>query len=232
MKLRASILAIALALPGVVIGQPNSIAGKWDVVVTTDQGEIPAVLTITQTGEKLAATISGPQGDLPADASYKDSVLTLAFTMQTQNGPLDISMSGKVDGKTIQGSVDIAGAGAASWTARQVAAQDPKPGQGQEKPAATMTGTWAIEANHSAGTSTPTVTITQTGEKLSGKYVGSYGEALLTGSIKGAEFTFRVEIGTEQKVEVVYTGTLDGDTIKGSLTMGEMGEGTFTGKRK
>ena len=38
--------------------------------------------------------------------------------------------------------------------------------------------------------------------------------------------------GTEQKVKVVYNGTLSGDTIKGSLTMGEMGEGTFVGKRK
>jgi len=41
-----------------------------------------------------------------------------------------------------------------------------------------------------------------------------------------------VEIGTEQKVEVVYTGTLDGNSIRGAMTMGEMGEGTFTGKRK
>ena len=233
MKLRISVLAflvVALALPGAVIGQANSIAGKWDVVVTTDQGDIPALLTITQTGDKLAATISGPQGELPADASYKDSVLTLAFTMQTQNGPLDISMSGKVDGKTIQGSVDIAGAGAASWTARQVSGQDPKPGQGQEKPAATMTGTWAIEANHSAGTSTPTVTITQTGEKLSGKYVGSYGEAPLTGSIKGSEFTFRVEIGTEQKVEVVYTGPLTATRSKGRSRWARWAKGPSRGR--
>ena len=109
--------------------------------------------------------------------------------------------------------------------------QNPPPQQ--EKPAASMTGTWAIEAHHSAGVSNPTATITQTGEKLNGTYVGSYGESVLTGSIKdNKEFTFSVEIGTEQKVTVVYTGTLDGDTIKGSLTMGEMGEGTFTGKRK
>ena len=101
-----------------------------------------------------------------------------------------------------------------------------------EKPAPTLTGTWAFEVHHSAGTSTPTVTITQTGEKLAGKYVGSYGESELTGSIKGTEFRFSVEIGTEQKVTVVYTGTLDGDTVKGAMTMGEMGEGTFTGKRK
>ncbi len=109
----------------------------------------------------------------------------------------------------------------------------PKPPPEQQKPAPTMTGTWLIEAHHSAGVSTPTATITQTGEKLTGKYVGSYGESVITGSIKdNKDFTFSVEIGTEQKVTVVYTGVLEGDTIKGSLTMGEMGEGTFTGKRK
>jgi hypothetical protein len=112
------------------------------------------------------------------------------------------------------------------------AAQDPPPPPNQEKPAPTLTGTWAFEVHHSAGVSTPTVTITQTGEKLAGKYVGSYGESELTGSIKGADFTFTVEIGTEQKVRAVYNGTLDGNSVKGSLTMGEMGEGTFTGKRK
>jgi hypothetical protein len=109
--------------------------------------------------------------------------------------------------------------------------QNPTPPQ--EKPAPTMTGTWLIESHHSAGVSTPTATITQAGEKLTGKYVGSYGESVITGSIKdNKDFTFSTETGTEQKVTLVYTGTLEGDTIKGSLTMGEMGEGTFTGKRK
>ena len=41
-----------------------------------------------------------------------------------------------------------------------------------------------------------------------------------------------MEIGTEQKVKVVYTGTLEKDALKGSVTLGEMGEGTFTAKRK
>jgi hypothetical protein len=109
-------------------------------------------------------------------------------------------------------------------------AQNPPPAQ--EKPAATLTGTWGLEVTHSAGTSTPTLTITQTGEKLNGTYVGTYGESVLIGSIKGMDFTFSVEIGTEQKVTVVYTGTLAGDTVKGTVTMGEMGEGTFTGNRK
>ena len=121
-------------------------------------------------------------------------------------------------------------------SAGPLAAQNPPPQNPppeKQKPAPTMTGTWVLETHHSAGVSTPTVTITQTGEKLAGKYIGSYGESELTGTIKdNKEFTFRVVIGTEQKVEVVYTGALDGDTIKGAMTMGEMGEGTFTGKRK
>ena len=112
------------------------------------------------------------------------------------------------------------------------AAQNAAPPQNQEKPAPTLTGTWLFEVHHSAGVSTPTVTITQKDDKLSGKYVGSYGESELTGTIKGTEFTFMVEVGTEQKVKVVYTGTLDQDTVKGAVTLGEMGEGTFTGKRK
>ncbi len=113
-----------------------------------------------------------------------------------------------------------------------VAADLSAQGTSPEKPPPTLTGTWAFEVHHSAGVSTPTVTITQTGEKLAGKYASSYGQFELTGSIEGAEFTFSVEVGTEQPVRLVYTGELDGDSVRGNVTMGEMGEGTFTGKRK
>jgi len=236
MKLRIIALAVACLVPVLAAAQAAEVAGKWDVTVSTDQGDRPAVLTISQSADTLAATLSGPQGEVPADISLKGTTITLSFTLQTQNGPMNVSMSGTVDGNAMQGTLDMGGMGSAPWTARRAPAPGQKPPQNpekpQDKPAPTMTGTWAIEAHHSAGTSTPTATITQTGEKLTGKYIGSYGESVLTGTIKGQEFTFTVEIGTEQKVEVVYTGTLDGDTIKGSLTMGEMGEGTFTGKRK
>jgi hypothetical protein len=133
----------------------------------------------------------------------------------------------------MNGDASFGSAGTATWSAKRAAGstgQQQSPDQ--QKPAATMTGTWAFEVSHSAGTSTPTVTITQTGEKLSGKYVGTYGESVLTGSIKDNKFSFNVEVGTEQKVTLAYTGSLDGDTVKGNVTMGEMGEGTFTGKRK
>ena len=222
-------LFAALALIATVSAQTVDVTGKWDVTFNTQQGQLPASLTIAKEGDKLTGTLSSQQGDVPVTAEVKDKGVTFYAAIQTNNGSMNIVMTGTVDGDSMKGSVDFGGRGTADWAAKRTAAAQPP---AQDKPTATMTGTWAIEATHSAGTSTPTATITQSGEKLSGKYVGSYGESALTGSIKGADFTFTVEIGTEQKVKVVYNGTLSGDTIKGSLTMGEMGEGTFVGKRK
>lgn len=221
-------LCVALALAVPVSAQTVDVTGKWDVTFNTQQGQLPASLTIAKEADKLTGTLSSQQGDVPVSAEVKDKGVTIYAAIQTNNGSLDIVMTGTVDGDSMRGSVDFGGRGTADWSAKRTASAQPP----QDKPAATMTGTWAIEAQHSAGTSTPTVIITQTGEKLSGKYQSTYGEAELVGSIKGADFTFTVELGTEQKVKVVYTGTLSGDTIKGNLTLGEMGEGTFVGKRK
>ena len=232
MKTLAASLIATLALAGLLSAQAADVTGRWDVTFNTQQGQLPASLSIAKEGDKLVGTLSSQQGDTPITAEVKDKGVTIYASIQTNSGALQIVMTGTVSGDTMAGSVDFGGRGTAEWSAKRAAAAPPAKGDGQDKPAATMTGTWAIEATHSAGTSTPTAIITQTGEKLSGKYQGSYGESDLVGSIKGNDFTFTVEIGTEQKVKVVYTGTLSGDTIKGNLTMGEMGEGTFTGKRK
>ena len=222
----ALVAALALVVPA--SAQTVDVTGKWDVTFNTQQGQLPASLTIAKEGDKLTGTLSSQQGDVPVSAEVKDKGVTIYAAIQTNNGSLNIVMTGTVDGDSMRGSVDFGGRGTADWSAKRTASAQPP----QDKPAATMTGTWAIEAQHSAGTSTPTVIITQTGEKLSGKYQSTYGEAELVGSIKGADFSFTVELGAEQKVKVVYTGTLSGDTIKGNLTLGEMGEGTFVGKRK
>ena len=222
----ALLAVLALVVPA--SAQTVDVTGKWDVTFNTQQGQLPASLTIAKEGDKLTGTLSSQQGDVPVSAEVKDKGVTIYAAIQTNNGSLNIVMTGTVDGDSMRGSVDFGGRGTADWSAKRTASAQPP----QDKPAATMTGTWAIEAQHSAGTSTPTVIITQTGEKLSGKYQSTYGEAELVGSIKGADFSFTVELGTEQKVKVVYTGTLSGDTIKGNLTLGEMGEGTFVGKRK
>src|SRR5262245_6286621 len=56
-----------------------------------------------------------------------------------------------------------------------------------------VSGTWAFSVESAAGTSSPTVTFKQEGEKLTGHYSSQLmGEAPLTGSIKGQTIDFTV----------------------------------------
>ena len=231
--LQAAIALVLFAVAAPAFAQVPDITGKWDLSIGTAQGAMPATLTVKKEGDKLTGVISSMQGEVPTTVTQKDKAVSIEMSIQTPNGALNIVMSGTVDGDTMKGTADFGGRGSGEWSAKKSGAAAPgDQAPSQEKPAPTLTGSWAFEVTHAAGVSTPTVTITQTGEKLAGKYSGSYGESELTGTIKGTEFTFTVEIGTEQKVKVVYTGTLATDTVKGNVSMGELGEGTFTGKRK
>ena len=98
-----------------------------------------------------------------------------------------------------------------------------------------LTGKWLFSVETSAGGGTPTVTLKQDGDKLSGHYSSAQlGEADLTGTVTGnsLKFTFGVEVqGTH--LDVVYTGTIESkDSLKGTVSLGIAGDGTFTAKRQ
>jgi hypothetical protein len=93
-----------------------------------------------------------------------------------------------------------------------------------------VTGTWAFEVDLGGNAGTPTFTFKQDGDKLTGKYNGQLGEADVTGTVKGKEIKFSFEVEAGRKV--VYTGTVEKDTMKGKADYGEVGSGTWTAKRK
>ena len=97
-----------------------------------------------------------------------------------------------------------------------------------------MTGTWAFEVQSTAGTGTPTMVFKQAGEKLSGSYSGLLGEAPLAGTLTGKNVTFTINVNVQgTDLTVVYTGTVDSAaTMKGTVKLGDLGEGTFTAKKK
>ena len=98
-----------------------------------------------------------------------------------------------------------------------------------------ITGKWVFEVQTDAGTGTPTVTFKQVGEKLSGHYSSqTLGEADLTGSVKGqtVNFTFNADL-QGQSVPVTYAATIESkDSLKGTIDIGGVATGTFTGKRQ
>ena len=103
----------------------------------------------------------------------------------------------------------------------------------QDKPV-DVSGNWALTVETSAGTGNPSVEFKQDGETLTGNYSSQvFGEQKVTGTIKGNAITFGFTTSFQgSTVTVTYTGTADATSMKGKVALGDLGEGTFTGKKK
>lgn len=97
-----------------------------------------------------------------------------------------------------------------------------------------VSGSWALTVETAQGSGSPEVTLKQDGEKLTGTYSSQvFGEQAVTGTIKGPAVTFGFTATMEgTTVTVTYSGTVEGGTMKGKVVLGDIGEGTFTGKKK
>jgi hypothetical protein len=98
-----------------------------------------------------------------------------------------------------------------------------------------VTGVWIFTVESQAGKSTPTITFKQEGEKLTGQYSSQLmGQADLTGTVKGQSIEFVVSANVQgTAIALKYTGSVDSkDSMKGTLSAGDFGDGTFTGARK
>src|ERR1700722_16835110 len=99
--------------------------------------------------------------------------------------------------------------------------------------AADVTGTWIMAVETSAGSGSPTFVLVQKGDALSGSYKGQLGEAQVTGTVKGDDVTIEYKVdGQAGSLAVKYSGKTDGKTMSGKVSLGQMGEGTFTGKKQ
>ena len=106
-------------------------------------------------------------------------------------------------------------------------------GARQDKPV-DVAGNWALAVETSGGTGTPSVELKQDGETLTGTYSSQvFGEQKVTGTIKGNAITFGFTTAFQgSSVTVTYTGTADASTMKGKVTIGDLGEGSFTGRKR
>ena len=101
-------------------------------------------------------------------------------------------------------------------------------GNGQSQ--ANVKGTWNMKVETSLGSGTPVFELKHvTDAILTGTYAGQLGQAEVKGTLK--DKIIHLEFIANDNV-IEYDGTVDGDTMKGKVRLGSMGEGTFTGIRK
>ena len=97
---------------------------------------------------------------------------------------------------------------------------------------AKVAGKWNVTLQLESITGHPVITLKQDGEKLTGTYEGRYGVSDLKGSIKDKEIEFTVIVLAEgTRVEGVFSGKVDGDSMSGSVEFEGAGDGTWSAVR-
>jgi hypothetical protein len=88
-----------------------------------------------------------------------------------------------------------------------------------------VTGTWNISVSGEAGSANQTVVLKQDGDKITGTFKGPRQSGPLEGTVDGNNIKFHVKT----HVPLDYTGTVDGDAMKGTMSgRGKSGDWTAT----
>lgn len=104
-----------------------------------------------------------------------------------------------------------------------------------KKAAVNVTGNWTMTLEMSMGTANPSLVLKQDGEKLTGTYTGRYGTFDLLGSVKERAIQFTFNMTAEgQTVAMAFAGEVaeDGQTMKGTAQLDEMGDATWSAKKE
>ena len=92
--------------------------------------------------------------------------------------------------------------------------------------AANVAGTWNFKVSGDAGSADQTIVIQQDGGKITGTFKGPKQSGTLSGTVEGNNIKFHVKA----RADLDYTGTVDGETMKGTMT-GRGKSADFTAKR-
>lgn len=220
---------------GLLAQAAADVAGEWDVAVNSPQGTSQGLLTLKKEGDNWTGTWKSPRGERQLqDVTFKGNELRFAMKVTLQGQEAVFTYTGTLEKGALKGSADFGGLATGDWSAVRHTAAPAAPASPATAGSVDVSGAWVFNVDTGAGSGQPTFTFKQEGEKLTGTYSGAFGKANLTGTVKGGEikFAFSGEAGG-QSAEVTYTGkVLNKDSMSGTVQLGGLGEGTWTGKRQ
>lgn len=93
-------------------------------------------------------------------------------------------------------------------------------------------GMWRVEFVTQQGQAAVTMTINQSGTKLSGHITDEYGEYDIEGRLTDGQVTIVWTVPEDGKLmEITMKGKLEGTLITGTAKLGNVGEGPLTARR-
>jgi hypothetical protein len=235
---RLPLLALLLSLFATsVFAQSPNAAGTWDTTLNSPQGTFNFQIILKQDADKLTGVIKSERGEIPIEGTQTGKDVKLKYTIKFQENDLPITLTGAIDGTTMKGSADYGGMAQGDFSAKRAGEGSTTATPAASAPAssaANITGAWVFQVETPQGTGSPTFTFKQEGETLTGQYKGAFGEAPLTGTVKGDKVEFSLKVEAQgQSLSLKYTGTIEKDgTMKGTAELGEIGTATWTAKRQ
>jgi hypothetical protein len=90
---------------------------------------------------------------------------------------------------------------------------------------ANVAGNWSVEVSGGAGKTTQTIVLKQDGGAITGTFKGPRQSGTIDGTVDGKNIKFHVTA----RIPLDYTGTVDGDSMKGTMSgRGQTGDWTAT----
>jgi hypothetical protein len=90
---------------------------------------------------------------------------------------------------------------------------------------ANVAGNWNVDVSGASGKTTQTIVLTQDGGKITGTFKGPRQSGTIDGTVDGKNIKFHVTA----RIPLDYTGTVDGDSMKGTMSgRGQQGDWTAT----
>jgi hypothetical protein len=231
-----AVLALVLlpAMRNSATAQGAGISGDWVLTINSPQGSRDVNASFKQDGEKLSGAFKSSRGELPFQGTVNGKQITFSYPYKTPDIDIAITMTGELEGDSLKGKADFGGLAEGDWSGKRGSmseAASPAAAQ-QSSDKVDVTGTWNFEVETSQGTGNPTFTFKQEGEKLTGQYKGAFGEAPLTGTVRGNAIEFSFKVTGQIEATITYKGTMDKSSGKGTVTIPEIGSGTWTAKRQ
>ena len=95
--------------------------GKWDVMMKTPAGDMPANATLSDTDGKVTGIFGSQLGEVPVSGTAEGNALKLTLVAQTPQGDMTVTMTGDLDGDNIvNGKAEVSGLGQMEWSAKRI----------------------------------------------------------------------------------------------------------------
>jgi hypothetical protein len=100
---------------------PPAVTGEWAARVTAPRGVLEYTMYLQQEGPRVTGYFQSEYGEIPLKGTIKDATLSLAWTLPDAKGPIEVTMTGTVNGDAIDGEATLAKVGKGSFHAERTA---------------------------------------------------------------------------------------------------------------